>query len=188
MAQSVSVVVMWSALAGQYVLAFLFVTSLLRVLTVRRPRFMHLAAFRWQQKRVPDNWLRMLRMSRMDPSFKERERLLAGCGFAGDAAVYMFFRRLFLVFVPLWSAGIYGMSLLPIILLPSYAPPLLLAAAVLLLLWDRPWAGSFPKDKNGANDEGNIHRQQSASLFGRLIAPYTYEADAMLAVYKNDAR
>ena len=147
MGQSVGAAVMWSALAWQYVLVFLFIISLLRVLMVRRPRFAHLAAFRWQHKHVPDHWLRWLRLSRLDPSFKERERLLAGCGYAGDAAIYVFSRRLFLVMIPLWAAGIYGISLLPVVLFPSSVPPLLLAAAVLLLLWDQPWLEAFRRTR-----------------------------------------
>ena len=159
MGQSVGVAVMWSALIGQYVLVFLFIISLLRVLMVRRPRFAHLAAFRWQHKLVPDSWLRWLRLSRLDPSFKERERLLAGCGYAGDAAIYVFFRRLFLVMIPLWAAGIYGLSLLPVVLLPSYLPPLLLGRSGVITALGSALAGSIPKNPGGANDQGNLHRQ-----------------------------
>lgn len=148
MTQSVGVVVMWAALVGQYVLGFLFVGSLLRMLSVKRPRFAHLAAFRWQHKHVPDKWLSFVRISRIDPGFKERERLLAGCGYIGDAAIYVLARRLFLAGVPLWVILIYSLSQLPLRLFPSYAPPLLLAVVILLLLWDQPWLEAFRRTRS----------------------------------------
>ncbi|QYR20736.1 hypothetical protein KZ483_23725 [Paenibacillus sp. sptzw28] len=145
---SISRLVMWGALAGQYVLGCVFIASLLRAFLIRRPRFAYLAAFRWQNKRVPEKWLRLARISRYDPSFKERERLLAGCGFTGDAAVYVLARRIFFAAIPLWIAAAFGFSRLPIEVLPRFTAPMVLAVAVILLFWDLPWLEAFRRARS----------------------------------------
>ncbi|GGE01795.1 hypothetical protein [Paenibacillus nasutitermitis] len=140
--------VVWGALAGQYVLGFIFLYTLLRALLVRKPRFAYIAAFKWQHKRISEKWLEIVRLSRTSPSFKERERVLAGCGYSGDPALYVLTRRLFLAALPLWAAAAYGISCWPLPFLPRYFAPLLLVAAVLLVLWDLPLLETFRKSRS----------------------------------------
>ncbi|MBW7455896.1 hypothetical protein ACFOLF_11700 [Paenibacillus sepulcri] len=140
--------VIWGALTGQYVLGFIFIYTLFRALLVRRPRFAYIAAFRWQHKRISERWLEAVRLSRTSPSFKERERVLAGCGYTGDPALYMLAKRIFLIALPVWAAAAYGISCLPLEVLPRYLAPLMLFAAVILVLWDLPWLEAFRKARS----------------------------------------
>lgn len=130
---------MWGALAGQYAIGFVFAAALLRLLLERRPRWAHLAALRLNNKRVPDRLVQFMRIDRLAPSFKERERLLAGCGYTGDAALYVTARRLFFYALPLSAAAAYGLARMLQGSIPPVAAPLALAAAFLLLLWDHAW-------------------------------------------------
>jgi hypothetical protein len=148
MDNSVARIVMWAALAGQYALGFLFAAALLRALFERSPRWTHFAAMQWRNKEVPERLLAIARVSRTDPAFKERERLLAGCGYTGDAAVYAVARRAFLASVPLLAAAVYALSSLPFELLPDYALWLALAAAVLLMLGDTVWLEAVRKARS----------------------------------------
>lgn len=126
------------SLAGQYLFAFIGVVSLLRLLPRRRPRWMHLAALQWHTRSVPDKWLARLGLSRAQPVMTERQALLAGCGYTGDAALYVLIRRLLLIAVPplmLAAAALnyYGLAwrLSPVwLLFPS--------ALCISLIWDMP--------------------------------------------------
>ncbi|HUC93048.1 MAG TPA: hypothetical protein VMS09_13665 [Paenibacillus sp.] len=82
-------------LAAQFGLGFIAVSTLLRALLKRRPRWAHLPMEdgTGTGRRLPDRWLRIGGFSRASPSFLERESLLAGCGFTADAAIYAVGRR-----------------------------------------------------------------------------------------------
>ncbi|OMF34718.1 hypothetical protein BK133_11980 [Paenibacillus sp. FSL H8-0548] len=80
-------------LAGQYVFGAVAIYSLLQLWPQRPARWRHLALLSWRTKRVPERWLRWFRISRQQPSFMERELLLAGCGVTIDAAWYVLVRR-----------------------------------------------------------------------------------------------
>ncbi|REE85378.1 hypothetical protein A8990_112107 [Paenibacillus taihuensis] len=147
MNDSISQVVMWAALAGQYVLGFVFAASLLPVILAKRPRFAHLALMQWRTRTVSGRWLAIARIDRGDASFKERERLLAGCGFTGDAALYVLLRRLFFAGMPLWCLMAYGLSLIEIRGIPRVAAPLMLVIVVLLLLWDQAWLDAIRRTR-----------------------------------------
>ncbi|CAH1205162.1 hypothetical protein PAECIP111893_02299 [Paenibacillus plantiphilus] len=141
-------IVMWGALAGQYVVGFVFAAAMLRLLVERRPRWAHLAALRLNNKQVSDRFLQWMRINRLAPYFKDRERLLAGCGYTGDAAMYVVARRLFFYLLPLSIAAAYGMTQMPNGIVPPIIAPLALAAAFLLLLWDRSWLGIIRRTRS----------------------------------------
>ncbi|WP_246628227.1 hypothetical protein [Paenibacillus oenotherae] len=111
----------------------------MHVLLERRPRWAHLAAFRLHNKQVPARLLELLRINRTAPYFTERERLLAGCGYGGDAALYMAARRLFFYSFPLLFAMSYGISRMFLDGFSQMLLPLALAAAALFFVWDRTW-------------------------------------------------
>lgn len=138
---------MWAALAVQYALGVVLVFFLLKTFTFRRQRFAHLALLKWRTHAVSDRWLRIAGLKRGSPAFKERERLLAGCGFTGDAAQYMLLRRAILAGTPLWGAAAYGLSTLPVARLAAVAAPLALVVMLLLLVWDRPWLEAMRKTR-----------------------------------------
>ncbi|MBM7565273.1 hypothetical protein [Paenibacillus sacheonensis] len=139
MSNEITIVLMWAALVIQYALGFVLVVSLLKAASFKKPRFAHLALLKWKTHTVDDRWLRMARVSRVSQTFKERERLLAGCGYTGDAALYVLLRRAILAGTPLWTILAYGMTKILIAVLPAVSAPLALAAVLLLLLWDLPW-------------------------------------------------
>ncbi|NBD24369.1 hypothetical protein [Paenibacillus glycinis] len=139
MNNELGIALMWAALAVQYALGIVLVVSLLKAVSFKRPRFAHLALLKWRTHSVSERWLRAARLNRSSAVFKERERLLAGCGFTGDAAVYLLLRRIILAGTPVWTAVAYGIMKLHLAALPAFAPPLVLAVLVLLLLWDQPW-------------------------------------------------
>lgn len=138
MSQQLEVALMWTALAVQFALGIVFVVCLLKVLSFKRPRFAHLAMVRWRTHTVSDRWLRATGLNRESVSFKERERLLAGCGFSGDAAMYVLARRLVLGGTPIWALIAYGLSRLSIAGLPAFGVPLVLGVILLVLLGDQP--------------------------------------------------
>ncbi|MCQ6562602.1 hypothetical protein [Paenibacillus mendelii] len=143
MDNSAARIVIWAAMAGQYVLGFIIAVYLLRAVLERRPRFAHLIAGRWRFREAPDTWLRLVRLTRNDPSFKERERLLAGCGFTWDAAWYAVIRRLIFIASPMLAVAAYGLTQVTIGPIPPMTAPLTLAVLVMLLLWDRPWLDAY---------------------------------------------
>ncbi|SFJ45410.1 hypothetical protein SAMN02799624_04610 [Paenibacillus sp. UNC496MF] len=136
---------LWAALAVQYALGVALIVSLLKAASFKRPRFAHLALLRWRTHRIGDRWLRLARLDRGSAVFKERERLLAGCGFTGDAAMYLLLRRFVLAGTPLWALAAYGISLLRLGAVPAAGAPLALAMLMLLLFWDQPWLEAFRK-------------------------------------------
>ncbi|WP_274649128.1 hypothetical protein [Paenibacillus humicola] len=148
MDDTLSRAVVWAALAGQYALGMVFGIALLRAIFARRPRWAHLASLRWGGKEVPERVLRLARLRRTDPVFKERERLLAGCGYSGDAAVYVLVRRAFLAGFPLWAAAAYGLAGLPKAPFPSYAPLLALGIAMLFMMGDKVWLEALRKHRS----------------------------------------
>ncbi|GFN29758.1 hypothetical protein [Paenibacillus xylaniclasticus] len=129
--------------AAQYLMLFAAIYLLLRLLPQKRPRWVHLSGLRWRRASVSERWLQRLRLSREAESFMEREALLSGCGFDGDAAVYMVIRRAALVLLPvvllLSCAGNYfaAGSLPPAVVIGS------LTAVVMLLYFDLPWLKSI---------------------------------------------
>ncbi|WP_219833891.1 hypothetical protein [Paenibacillus sp. R14(2021)] len=139
MGNSFEMALMWAALAVQYVLGIVFVVALLKAVSFKRPRFGHLALLKWRTYTVHERWLRAFGLSRNAPSFKERERLLAGCGYTGDATMYLLLRRMFFMSTPIWCALAYGLSFVRLNAVPRVAAPLVLAIMLLLLLWDLPW-------------------------------------------------
>ncbi|AZN43211.1 hypothetical protein [Paenibacillus albus] len=144
---SIAEAIMWAALAVQYALGFVFAASLLKLITTKRPRFAHLALMKWRTRTVSGKWLAIARINRSEASFKERERLLAGCGFTGDAALYVVARRLFFAGLPLWCLIVYGLSLVDIAGIPRVFAPLLLAIIVLLMFWDQPWLDAIRRTR-----------------------------------------
>ncbi|UVI31313.1 hypothetical protein [Paenibacillus spongiae] len=143
MDNSAARIVIWAAMAGQYILGFIIAVYLLRALLERRPRFAHLMMGRWRSKQVPEAWLRFVRLTRNEPSFKERERLLAGCGITWDAGWYAVIRRLFFIASPLLAAAAYGLSQVTVGPVPPLSAPLVLAVSIMMLLWDRPWLDAY---------------------------------------------
>ncbi|WP_308636085.1 hypothetical protein [Paenibacillus silvisoli] len=138
MSDSIAQAAMWAALGCQYAALFVLVASLLRLLTYKRPRFAHLMLRHWRGKTVSERWLALARINRNDSSFKERERLLAGCGFTGDAALYVLLRRAFFMLTPIWAAIAYALTLIELHAVPRVAAPLLLFIVMQFMLWDRP--------------------------------------------------
>ncbi|RAP73838.1 hypothetical protein [Paenibacillus montanisoli] len=138
MSDTIARAVMWTALGCQYAALFVLISTLLRMLTIKKPRFAHLMLRHWRSKTVSERWLALSRISRSGSSFKERERLLAGCGFTGDAALYVLLRRLFFLLTPIWAAAAYGLTFIELDVLPRVTAPLLLFIALQVLLWDRP--------------------------------------------------
>ncbi|MFC4100881.1 hypothetical protein [Paenibacillus xanthanilyticus] len=138
-------VAMWLALAGQYILGFAFAFALLRAALARPPRFVHLLAAKLNSRQVPEAWLRFARLTREDAVFKERERLLAGCGMTWDAGWYVLLRRGYFALVPLLGALIYFAARMPLVRMavPPAVLPAALAATVLALLWDLPLLNMF---------------------------------------------
>nr|WP_183602216.1 hypothetical protein [Paenibacillus phyllosphaerae] len=134
---------MWTALAGQYALGFIAAFFLGCAMLERKPRFMHLMAARLRTRQVPEEWLKLARVSRSAPVYLERERLLAGCGFTWDAGWYVLLRQLYFTLLPLWALAAYGLMQLPIQAVPSFLAPLLLAGITLTLLWDQSLLGMF---------------------------------------------
>ncbi|QHW33111.1 hypothetical protein GZH47_21420 [Paenibacillus rhizovicinus] len=147
MSNELGILLMWAALAVQYTLGVVLVFFLLKAVSFKRQRFAHLALLKWRMHTVSDRWLHLAGLNRGSQSFKERERLLAGCGFTGDAALYVLPRRLFLAGTPIWSAGAYGVAHLPIASLPPVAAPLVLVVFLLLLFWDQPWLEAVRKTR-----------------------------------------
>jgi len=135
--------IMWAALAGQYIVGFILVFFLLRLMVERRPRFAHLLVARWTDSQTPDRLLRLVRSQRDAPSFQERERLLAGCGFTWDAAWYVGIRRGMLALTPLWAAGAYGLTQLGD--LPPFTGPILFIVFMIVLFTDQVWLGAYRK-------------------------------------------
>lgn len=139
---SIETAVRMGLLIGQFAFGFIGVMLLIQLLPRRKPRWLHLTALRWRSNPVPDRWLRLLRISRHHPSFKERELLLSGCGYTADAGWYAAGRRLLLL-VLLCAAAI-------LLLLPIQQEGLVLFYAALLaafaaVYWDLPWARSIGK-------------------------------------------
>ncbi|MFB9328781.1 hypothetical protein ACFFSY_22830 [Paenibacillus aurantiacus] len=138
-------IVMWLALAGQYALGFVFAFAALRAALARPPRFVHLLAARLNSRQVPEAWLRLAKLTREDAVFKERERLLAGCGMMWDAGWYVLLRRIYFALVPLFGGCVYFIAQIPLIraTVPPAVLPAALAASVLTLLWDVPLLDMF---------------------------------------------
>ncbi|MBP3965497.1 hypothetical protein I8J30_22550 [Paenibacillus sp. DLE-14] len=147
MSDSIAKLVMWAALAGQYAALFMLFASLMKLLTFKKPRYVHVFMQHWRKKTVSDQWLAFARISRESSSFKERERLLAGCGYTGDAALYVLLRRLFFLLIPIWSAAAYGFTYVEWNALPRVSAPLLLSFVILFLLWDLPWLEAIRKTR-----------------------------------------
>ncbi|AJY77470.1 hypothetical protein VN24_03550 [Paenibacillus beijingensis] len=127
------------SLAAQYLFGLIAASALLRLLPRRRPRWMHLTAVQWQSRSVPDRWLARLALSREHPVLTERQALLAGCGFTGDAALYVLTRRLLLIFIPLLllaaPALFHFFGYGPQLSFVWYLFPLALCIG---LIWDKP--------------------------------------------------
>lgn len=138
-------VAMWLALAGQYALGFAFAFAVLRIALARPPRFVHLLAVRLNSRQVPEAWLRLAKLTREDAVFKERERLLAGCGATWDAGWYVLLRRGYFALVPLSAGIVYFAAQAPMIrsAVPPAVLPAALAASVLVLIWDMPLLDMF---------------------------------------------
>jgi len=81
-------------LTALFPLCALSVSALLRALTWRRPRWVHLPLEEDGPPRAPDWLLRIMGLSRGGQAFLTRESLLAGCGFTHDPAWYMIARRM----------------------------------------------------------------------------------------------
>jgi len=131
--------------AIQFLLLFAALYMLLRLLPQKRPRWTHLSGLPWRTSTIPDRWLRRLRLSRKETSFTEREALLSGCGFEGDAAIYIAARRAALAVLPaallLGSAGWHFAA-------GGWPPPFAiggLAALSVALRFDRPWLKSVQR-------------------------------------------
>ncbi|MFC4777128.1 hypothetical protein ACFO9Q_10055 [Paenibacillus sp. GCM10023252] len=132
--------------AAQFLFAFAALFFLLRLLPQRRPRFLHLAHIRWHSHHVPERWLGAVRLSREQPSFQERESLLAGCGFTADAAYYVLGRRVLLLFLP--AAALVDAALrkwLAFQVVPSAYVLSVLMAVFIFAQYDLPWLRSFRK-------------------------------------------
>jgi hypothetical protein len=83
----------FAVLAGQSLFGAIAIYALLQLWPQRPSRWRHLALLSWRTKSAPDKWLRLLFVSRQQPSYMERELLLAGCGVTSDAAWYVMARR-----------------------------------------------------------------------------------------------
>ncbi|MWC30679.1 hypothetical protein [Paenibacillus sp. MMS18-CY102] len=139
----VSKLTLGAGTALQFLLLFWTVYSLLHLVPDRPPRWAHLTGLRWASAPMPERWLRRLRLSRTHPVFIEREALLGGCGFSGDASIYVACRRIALFATPallavqsvgwLWATG--------------HWPPIALfggAAALFFICWfDLIWLRSI---------------------------------------------
>ncbi len=145
--------VIGSVLAGQYVLGFIAFRLLLRTLLHRRPRWMHLP-YDENRRASPPAWLQRAAMVKQgSSSYREREALLAGCGFTADPAWYMLARTGWLALgaatacigaaYPQLASG--AVSWLPG--MPSFALPAAGAIASLLALWDKPFLEGIRKQR-----------------------------------------
>lgn len=134
-----------AVLLGQYVFGAAAIYALLQLWPRRPARWKHLAVLSWRTKQVPDEWLRLFRISRQSPSYMEHELLLAGCGVSVDTAWYVLARRFLLgvvsgavILVAVWYERI--SAYIPI----SYVGPGLLLL-MLLLYFDLVWLRSIHK-------------------------------------------
>ncbi|MGG4035408.1 hypothetical protein ABEV74_17100 [Paenibacillus cisolokensis] len=134
-----------AALAGQYLFAFLAMLFLLRMLPKRLPRWTHLSGAERYGRAVSDRWLRAFGIERDKPAFAEREALLAGCGYTGDAAVYVLARRVIVVTAPAVAAAYVLLDLDAWIRLSPFAVLSGLAVLYGAALWDRIWLRSLSR-------------------------------------------
>ncbi|EXX86067.1 hypothetical protein BG53_12715 [Paenibacillus darwinianus] len=138
--------VMGGVLTAQFGFGFIAVTALLKAVLERRPRWAHLTSEdgSGSGRLIPDRWLRIGGLSRNSPSFRERESLLAGCGFTADAAIYALARRA--AVLVLGSAGT-SAALSTGFLSALGLPPMALTAVFLLaatVCWrDKPLLEAF---------------------------------------------
>ncbi|EFM11831.1 conserved hypothetical protein [Paenibacillus curdlanolyticus YK9] len=127
----------------QFIVLFWTVSSLLRFVPERPPRWAHLTGLRWTTASMSDRWLERLRLSRAHPVFVEREALLGGCGFDGDAALYIACRRIALVAMPVLA----GVASIGWLLAAKSWPPIALfgggAALFLICRFDLAWLRSI---------------------------------------------
>jgi hypothetical protein len=85
-----------AVMAGQFVCGSLFVYFLLITLLHKKPRWTQLLNLP-RTGAIPEQWLRMAGLSRNSASYRERETLLQGCGYGGDAGLYVLTRRIALI-------------------------------------------------------------------------------------------
>ncbi|QJC51204.1 hypothetical protein HGI30_06260 [Paenibacillus albicereus] len=106
---------------AQAILMTVLLYALLKKLTTKRPRWMHL------QRRGPDNrllgdrQLKLVGLTRTSRVVEERARLFAGCGIQGDAAAYAAARRVIFsgsALAVLIGAGLPALGAKPLLLLP----------------------------------------------------------------------
>ncbi|MFS0723750.1 hypothetical protein [Paenibacillus sp. 1P07SE] len=138
--------VLWAALAGQYVTGFICAAALLKALAERPPRWLHAMQQSWRQREVPERWLRLWGLSRESASFRTYETMLGGLNFGLDPAIYLMFRRAALTVIPLFAGLIaLGRALVPVS--PSWLYIALAAAACLygMIVWDKPWLESLQR-------------------------------------------
>lgn len=130
---------------GQLLCAALGIYMLLALLPKRAPRWKRLALLSWRTESPSERWLRMLRVRRDSPAFRERELLLASCGVAVDPGWYVLARRLAMgtfAFLALASCAWLGLRVtLPAFQLAAGVPALLTG----LLAVDRTWLRTFGK-------------------------------------------
>jgi len=142
-------------LAAQYGLGFAAFLLLFRAVLHRRPRWSHLPSLDEASRAAPPAWL--LRAALLKPasaSYKERESLLAGCGFTADAAWYMLGRMAWigLGFIVAWGGTLYpdlataAVAWLPV--LPPFTLPAIGGIAAVLAMWDKPFLAAFRRQRS----------------------------------------
>lgn len=133
----------------QFVIIALALFIILRfAVPKRKNRWTHLSLLIWKKHEAPKKLLKLLRISRDQQSFSERELLLKGCGFSADAAWYFVGKRIAVVMAALTIAAMLVMLKLHIAMPASMPPSIILAvaaAALLLFMFDQSWLRSIRK-------------------------------------------
>ncbi|WP_339279670.1 hypothetical protein NYE40_07030 [Paenibacillus sp. FSL W8-1187] len=106
---------------AQAVLLTILIYALLRRLSTKRPRWLHLQRRGPEGRLLADRQLRLVGLKRTSRVVEERSRLLAGCGIRWDGAAYAAARRIVFAagaLAALLGAGLPALGVRPLLVLP----------------------------------------------------------------------
>jgi hypothetical protein len=129
--------------AGQLFGAGVGIYMLLALLPRKAPRWKRLAIMSWRTESPSERWLRLLRLRKDAPAFRERELMLASCGLTADPAWYLLARRIAMIlfaFLSLAACARLGLNVTSARFQLAAGVPALLTG---LLAVDRMWLSTL---------------------------------------------